>query len=58
MTLPEKLRFILRYGRLTKVDGEWKFTRHPDAACPVIEMVNGSKWAIVERVYEMIIELK
>jgi hypothetical protein len=58
MTLPEKLRFVQRYGRLAKVNDEWKFTRHPGVTCPVLEMISHSKWAIVERVYEMITDLK
>lgn len=51
MTLAEKLRFVLLYGKISKVDGEWVWTAAPDRNCVIREMQSKSKWQIVETIY-------
>jgi len=54
MTLSEKLRFILLYGKIVKKEDTWTWTAAPDKACAIREISSKSRWDIVEYVYDAI----
>ncbi len=51
MTPSEKLRFVLLYGKIAKVDGEWTWTAAPDKECLIRTMKHKSRWAIIDMIY-------
>lgn len=48
----EQLRYILRYGRITRIDEGWMFTAAPGV--DFMEMRCPSKWDLVQRVYDLL----
>ena len=47
--LSEKLRYILKFGKLLREGEEWVFTSAPDV--DYIQMRDKSKWEIVQTIY-------
>ena len=54
MTPTEKLRFVLRYGRISKADNEWLWTAAPDNECLIRTMKHKSRWTIVEYIFDIL----
>ena len=50
--LNEKLRYILKFGKLIRENGEWVFTSAPDV--DYIQMRDKSRWVVVEKIYDII----
>ena len=50
--LPEKLRYILKFGKLVRESDEWVFTSAPDV--DYIQMRDKSRWHLVETIYDII----
>ena len=48
-SLSEKLRYILKFGKLIRENEEWVFTSAPDV--DYIQMRDKSKWEIVQTIY-------
>ena len=47
--LGEKLRYILKFGKLLREGEEWVFTSAPDV--DYIQIRDKSKWEIVQTIY-------
>jgi len=59
MTTPaEKLRLVKMYGTITSVDGKWVFKSDPTKSGNVIELRDASKWCLIERVFDIIRDVK
>ena len=54
MTPSESLRFDKMYGVIIFDGKDWKFIAFPDKECPVREMVNASRWTLIEAVADLI----
>jgi hypothetical protein len=54
MTPSEKPRFVLLYGKIAKVDGEWLWTAAPDKECLIRTMKHKSKWTIIEYIFDIL----
>lgn len=48
--MKEKLRYILRYGKLIKEGDEWVYYSEPGK--DLIVMRGRSRWEIVEKIYD------
>lgn len=53
-----KIRFVQQFGKLKQSNGEWYFVANPLVDCPVKEMINRSKWSIVDTVYDAIVSYR
>jgi hypothetical protein len=54
MTPSEKLRFVLLYGKIVKVDGEWTWIAAPDKECLIRTMKHKSRWTIIEYIFDIL----
>ena len=52
--LSERLRYIQLKGHLYFGDKEWVWIAAPDTRCVVREMRCGSKWQLVEQIYDLL----
>lgn len=56
MTQTEKLRFVLLYGHIAKVDGLWQWSAAPDKECIIRQMRSLSRWDLIEFIFYSIRE--
>ena len=56
MTPTEKLRFVLLYGHIAKIDGLWQWSAAPDKECIIRMMRSPSKWDLIEYLHDVIRE--
>lgn len=49
----EKLRYILRYGKLVREGDEWLWLATPDCKSEIREMRCKSKWDLTEKLYDL-----
>ena len=52
--LRERLRYIELRGTLRQDGSEWVWVAAPDTECVVREMRCGSKWQLVEQIYDLL----
>ena len=58
MNPKEKLRYIMRYGKLILKDGQWTWTAAPDFDFEVSTVSTASRWSTVDVVYDYIRKIK